>query len=100
MGYIFPDLLSSRVFWLLDPFFPRVVSEVWGGSCHLKDAIDRFAKNASEWNKSHFGNIIGRKKRTMERLHGVQKTLTRSPSHSLLELEENLHKELNNILSQ
>lgn len=82
-------------FWLLDPSFPRIVSEAWGDSRSLQDAIDRFAKNALEWNKTHFGNIFGKKKRVMSRLVGVQKALARNPSHSLLELEENLHKEMN-----
>ena len=63
-------------------------------------AIDCFSRKASDWNKHHFGNIFGRKKRVLARLNGAQKALAETPSHSLVELEKSLHKELNDILCQ
>lgn len=84
-----PKFLAIRSFLSSDSF------RSMGDSRSLQDAIDRFAKNASKWNKTHFGNIFGKKKRVMSRLVGVQKALARNPSHSLLELEENLHIEMN-----
>ena len=53
-----------------------------------------------DWNKNHFGNIFVKKKQVMAKLGGVQKALTTHPSSSLLALENKLHCELNDILSQ
>jgi len=37
----------------------------------LKDAIERFTKEAVVWNKPQFGNIFTRKKNLMARLNGI-----------------------------
>ena len=63
-------------------------------------AIDCFSRKASDWNKHHFGNIFGRKKRVLARLNGIQKALAENPSHSLVEMEKSLQTELNDILCQ
>ena len=63
-------------------------------------AIDCFSKKASDWNKHHFGNIFGRNKRVLAWLNGIRKALAENPSHSLVEMEKSLHKELNDILCQ
>ena len=61
-------------------------------------AIDCFSRKALDWNKHHFGNIFGRKKRVLAWLNGIQKALAENPSHSLVEMEKSLHKELNDLL--
>ena len=66
----------------------------------LHIAIDKFAKKATDWNRCHFGNIFGKKKRIMARLNGNQKVMADCPSHSLVVLEKELHRELECILNQ
>ena len=84
--------------WLSDLSFPRIVSEAWGFSRPFQVAIECFSRKASDWNKHHFGNIFGRKKRVLARLNGIQKALAENPSRSLIEMEKSLHKELNDLL--
>ena len=64
------------------------------------EAIDSFAKQATLWNKNHFGNIFHKKKRIMARLDGVQRALASEPSASLVNLENHLLKELDVVLEQ
>ena len=40
--------------WLLDSTFHLVVSQAWGQALRLKDAINRFTRDASAWIKTHF----------------------------------------------
>ena len=54
----------------------------------LHEAINRFAKKAIDWNKTHFGNIFGKEKRILARLNGIQKAMATNPSHSLVVLEK------------
>lgn len=77
-------------FWLSDPSFPRVVQQVWSNGHLLQDAITRFSRDASDWNKLQFGNIFAKKKRIMARLDGVQSSLAFRPSHNLVMLERQL----------
>lgn len=86
--------------WLSDLSFPGIVSEPWGQALPLQTAIDRFAKKATDWNRHQFGNIFCKKKRIMARLNGIQKVMANSPSHSLMVIEKELHRELECILNQ
>lgn len=47
-----------------------------------------------------FGNIFARKKNIMARLNGIQRTLSIRSSNFLLNLENNLLKELDMVLNQ
>ncbi|KAL0004465.1 hypothetical protein SO802_012026 [Lithocarpus litseifolius] len=58
-------------FWLSDPSFPNVVNQAWRQPRKLPEAIEKFSKEASSWNKNHFGNIFGKKRRIMAQLRGV-----------------------------
>ena len=49
-------------FWLLDPSFPNVVNKVWKYSRKLSENIEKFAKEASLWNKNQFENIFAKTK--------------------------------------
>ncbi|XP_030945883.1 uncharacterized protein LOC115970384 [Quercus lobata] len=95
-----PQPFRFQSFWLEDPTFPRVVSDTWDQSSSLQEVSENFATKAVDWNKNHFGNIFIKKKLVMAKLGRVQKVLTSHPSSSLLALENNLHSELNDILSQ
>ncbi|KAK7814770.1 hypothetical protein CFP56_002606 [Quercus suber] len=54
-------------FWLSDISFPNVVSKAWGRSRSLAEAIEGFSKESTMWNRCHFGNILHKKKRVMEK---------------------------------
>ena len=87
-------------FWLSDVTFPKVVENAWVRSSGLNEAIDTFQREATAWNKSHFGNIFARKRKIMARLNGIQRVVAVRPSSSLLDLENNLLKELDVELGQ
>ncbi|XP_075645819.1 uncharacterized protein LOC142616982 [Castanea sativa] len=86
--------------WLSNPTFPYVVSPAWRHSYELEKAIKHFTRDATNWNKMQFGNIFARKKNIMARLNGIQRTLSIRPSNFLLNLENNLLKELDMVLKQ
>ena len=87
-------------FWLSDLTFPNIVLKAWSSDRSLADAIDTFSKEATLWNRSHFGNIHHRKKRVLARIYGVQKALSIFPNTFLINLENQLQLELENILDQ
>ncbi|XP_075665226.1 uncharacterized protein LOC142634861 [Castanea sativa] len=80
--------------------FLGIFMEAWSRTRSLRESIENFSRKASDWNKHHFGNIFGRKKRVMARLNGIQKAIASHPSHSLNEMEKTLHEELNTLLEQ
>ena len=85
-------------FWLSDPAFPNVVKQAWQQPRKLNEAIEVFSRQASLWNKNHFGNIFHKKKRVLARLDGVQRALASQPSVSLVTLENQLIRELDVVL--
>ena len=87
-------------FWLSDISFPTIVSKAWNGNKDLAESIDCFSKDATAWNRNHFGNIHQKKRRIMARIYGTQKVLSNNPSSSLINLENQLQKELETILDQ
>ena len=87
-------------FWLSDLSFPGIVSQAWVNTRNLEESINRFTKEATYWNKNQFGNIFSKKKRMLARIYGVQRAIARSPSASLINFENQLHKELEVILDQ
>ena len=52
------------------------------------------------WNKNHFGNVFGKKRRLMARLRGIQKEMAVRPTASLIDLEKQLLRDLDTILNQ
>ena len=95
-----PRPFKFQIFWLSDVSFLGIVKEAWGWTRSLRESIENFSRRASVWNKDHLGNIFGKKKRVMARLNNIQKAIAIHPSHSLLELEKVLHKDLNTLLDQ
>lgn len=51
-------LFKFQTYWLIDPTFPKVVSQAWRMPDDLEEAIDNFTKENSALNKLHFGNIF------------------------------------------
>ncbi|XP_030958722.1 uncharacterized protein LOC115980633 [Quercus lobata] len=61
---------------------------------NFAESIEVFAKEATIWNRDHFGNIHQKKRRILARIYGAQKALSISPSSSLISLESHLQKDL------
>ncbi|XP_050251353.1 uncharacterized protein LOC126698278 [Quercus robur] len=82
------------------PVLMEALPITWNGNRELEESIDYFSKDASAWNRNHFGNIHQKKRRILARLHGTQKALSINPSSSLVCLENQLLGELETILDQ
>ena len=91
---------SFQTCWLSEPSFPSIVSQAWRDSPSLGDAVNRFTQAAIRWNGSHFGNIFTRKKNIMARINGIQLALSMRPFTFLVNLEDELLKELDCVLNQ
>ena len=87
-------------FWLSDLSFPNIVSHAWSRDRNLAESIEVFAKEATIWNRDHFGNIHQKKRRIVARIYGAQKALSIRPSSSLISLENQLQKDLEVVLDQ
>ncbi len=61
-------------------------------------AIKDFTNRALKWNREVFGNIFHKKKRSLARLNGNQKSLSFRLCAALLDLERNLTCQYQNIL--
>lgn len=70
----------------------------YGRNVHEK--INNFSTAALNWNKNTFGNIFKKKRWTLARINGIQKSQSTNFSHNLLLLEKDLISEYNNILAQ
>ncbi|XP_050264114.1 uncharacterized protein LOC126708367 [Quercus robur] len=86
--------------WLFEPSFPSIVSQARRDSPALGDVVNRFTQAAIRWNGSHFGNIFTRKKNIMARINGIQRALSVRPFTFLVNLEDELLKELDCVLNQ
>ena len=72
----------------------------WRDSPNLGDAVNRVTQAAIRWNGSHFGNTFTRKKNLLARINGIQRALSVRPSTFLVNLENELLKELDRVLNQ
>lgn len=61
--------------WILDNQFSEAVKASWHPSNSFLEGKMEFTQAVSEWNKNHFGNIFIRKRKLLNRLCGIQKTL-------------------------
>ena len=86
--------------WLSDASFSKVVTQAWRHYTRLVDATETFTKEAKVWNKTQFGNIFSRKKNIIARLNGIQRSIASRPSSFLCNLENELLKELDIVISQ
>ena len=66
----------------------------------LLENVKSFMETIKNWNREIFGNMLRRKKRCQVRLNGIQRSLSRAPSHRLQKLEKELSVEYNTILEQ
>ena len=93
-------LFKFQTCWLSDCTFPRVVSQAWRQMPNLAKSIETFNKEATKWNKEQFGYIFTRKRNIMARLNGIQKAMSVKPSTFLLNLENDLLRDLDTMLNQ
>ena len=84
----------------MDTSFPSIVSKAWNTNRGLAESIDSFSKEATLWNKNHFGNIHYKKKQILARLYGIQKALSNNPCAPLLTLESQIQQDLDHVLDQ
>lgn len=84
--------------WLAHDGYRAFVEENWQRSGDLMTSISHLTDKLREWNRFVFGNIFWKKNNLLARLAGIQKTLERHPSRSLLRLEAKLTKELDETL--
>ena len=95
-----PQPFVFQRFWLFDTSFPGLISSSWQVDSSLAEAVENFAKKATTWNRTHFRNVFAKRRRILARLNGVQRAITTSPTSFLLQLESNLHLELDQVLDQ
>lgn len=80
--------------WLTHPSFPDLVRRGWRVGDTVLNNINRFTLAAKTWNFEVFGGIGKRKRRTLARLQGVQRSLEVSPSSDFLNtLEQSLRED-------
>lgn len=84
---------------LLDPTFPDTISKAWRHSNRLVEAIERFTKDVLVWDKIHFGNIFAKKKNLMAMINSIQREIALKSSSFLLNMENELLRELDSILN-
>ncbi|XVE65588.1 hypothetical protein DITRI_Ditri08aG0012200 [Diplodiscus trichospermus] len=86
--------------WLLHPEFSEFVNSSWD---HFKDFIEassEFREKVTKWNIDVFGNIFKKKRVLLARLNGIQKAMERYSSKKLKKLDQELRKELDEIMLQ
>ncbi|KAE8711271.1 hypothetical protein F3Y22_tig00110299pilonHSYRG00108 [Hibiscus syriacus] len=97
--YTSPRVEKRRLLWdklrLLDP--GNNASWILGGDFN---AILRLEERKVGAPREVFGHIGNKKKRIMEKLCGIEKSLNRAHSDFLLDLEKNLKAELDSVLEQ
>ena len=92
--------LRFQTCWLSEPSFPSIVSRAWSSSPALGEAVNNFTQATIRWNVYHFGNIFTEKRNIMARINGIQRALSVRPSAFLVNLENELLKELDQVLNQ
>ena len=86
--------------WLSNPSFLNVVSQAWHSNPLLAEADKVFTEDAANWNRLSFGNIFEKEKNIMTRLNGIQRVILVRPSNFLLNLENELQRKLDLVLTQ
>ncbi|KAH9673090.1 reverse transcriptase domain-containing protein [Citrus sinensis] len=86
--------------WLTDSRFKTFFFETWRGSGDYVNSAGHFITEVRKWNKEVFGYIHKQKNNILARLAGIQRALEWHRSRNLMDLEMNLKRELESILSQ
>ncbi|KAL4311976.1 hypothetical protein GQ457_01G025270 [Hibiscus cannabinus] len=86
--------------WNDHPSFNELLESSWSKGDTLEEKISWFQQNSSKWNSTVFGHIGKRKSTLLARLRGIEKSLVKSESSFLLNLESELKAELDEVLKQ
>lgn len=86
--------------WLTDKRFESLVSSIWQPDMNYLQSTKHFVEEALLWNSNVFGNIFKRKNRLLARIEGIQHALKTHHSNNLIQLECQLKKELEEVLTQ
>ncbi|KAL4319850.1 hypothetical protein GQ457_18G018210 [Hibiscus cannabinus] len=86
--------------WNDHPSFNELLESSWSKGDTLEEKISWFQQNSSKWNSTVFGHIGKRKSTLLARLRGIEKSLAKSESSFLLNLESELKAELDEVLKQ
>lgn len=87
--------------WALDGRYKKYIQYSWSNSNEdLWLALQNTRCKSLEFNKKVLGNIMRRKRTLERRLNGIQRELQLSYSHSLMQLEMSLRKELETVLAE
>ncbi|XP_028793137.1 uncharacterized protein LOC114748847 [Neltuma alba] len=76
---LYPDSFSSsrRIFryqaaWQMHEQFKDMLKDCWEGEDEAHSKLQRIKQSVEKWNRDVFGRIEKRKRRLMNRLHGIQ----------------------------
>ncbi|KAK7250655.1 hypothetical protein RIF29_33213 [Crotalaria pallida] len=79
--------------WLSHPDFSQQVRLSWQHSSNWTENMDRFTDNISAWNRDIFGNIFKNKRRILNRLDGIYRSLSSCYNPYLVELRQRIWDE-------
>ena len=85
--------------WLTHDQFNNFGKRVWNPQTHYSTIASHFVQEVQAWNRDVFENIFQRKCRLLARINGIQATLEKYSSHSLMRLEARLRNELETVMS-
>ncbi|KAJ7978484.1 Retrotransposon protein, putative, Ty3-gypsy subclass [Quillaja saponaria] len=86
--------------WITHKDFQNFMRQHWDSSIQAVDMLRKLVEPITLWNKEVFGSLNTRKRRALNRLHGIQVSLEHFYSHSMIQLEKDIHAELLEILRQ
>ncbi|XP_028807543.1 uncharacterized protein LOC114762247 [Neltuma alba] len=88
--------------WLLHNNFEEMLQKNWNREGKFNGRLNKLRDSLISRNREVFRSIHKRKKLLVARLDGIQKKISNCnrPSPSLIKLEDNLQKELEDVLSQ
>lgn len=96
-----PKHFRFEAAWIMHEDYQQVVASAWEEKRGRPlEALNEVRNNSLSFNHEVFGNIFKKKRKIEARLKGIQRTLERVDSLSLLHLEQNLQHEYNHILFQ
>jgi len=87
--------------WCTHEDYHEIVKQAWRkDTCNISVSLKNVMEESQVFNKEVFGNIFRKKREYEARLQGIQKTLERVDSASLLILQQKLLKEYEEVLFQ
>ncbi|KAK4265671.1 hypothetical protein QN277_026692 [Acacia crassicarpa] len=86
--------------WQMHEEFEQILTNSWKGEDEAHVKLTELQKTLTRWNKEVFGKIEGRKRRLLNRLHGIQRSVERRINPFLVNLEIKLEEELLHTLRQ